>query len=1080
MEALPKFVRPLVPLLVNGLIVVLILSTVFAYSDLRSTALSPRPEGSILVGGAIEGGVYIDHNGNGVREAQDNGLAGVLIELRDEATGGQTYYASATTTPDGIYRFTDLADGAYVVTENDLSLFVSTTTNTQTVSVAGAMVQGIDFLDTLPRTVSGTVFDDVNQDGFHGLTEARIGDALVQVYDDVNANGLIDEGEALLGSDLTDVQGHYIIPGLLPGRRVVSIHPPQGSSQPPSQTATELLSGEVGSFGKPLDLPLGVSRQQPAPSQTPAFVADEVVVRLADGVTTETLGSLLSQHHLQIKQQIPVLHSYVLSTPAGQAQAVVHALNQLPSVRYAELNYMVKADLTPTDPDYSDVSKVYAPQMINIEPAWDITTGSPSFIVAVLDTGISMTHPEFSGRILPGYDFVNNDADAQDDEGHGTHVSGIIAAGLNNGQGSVGIAPGVKIMPLKVMSNLGYGSWVGIADAVIYATDHGARVINMSFGGSGTSYLMTDAVLYAANHGVVMVASSGNDGSTQPMYPAYYPDVIAVGATTYYDDWLTISNYGTWIDVTAPGDTVWSTLWTPENPNTYQYFSGTSMAAPHVSGLAALILSAHPNFSPADVRALIRQTAADKGAPGFDIYYGYGRIDAGAALAAAATWTPYTPTPTITPTPTFTPTPLVTNTPTPTPTPTNTWTPTSTPTNTPTSTPTSTPTRTPTPLATATVTPTPTKTPTPTATIPPYVQRANSGSTATYTDGQGLVWAIDKAFATGSWGYTGGTAKSSTKAVGNTLDDKLYQKYRESPGEYKFTVPNGNYEVTLRFADFTATSATSRIMRITIEGVIVENTLNIWSLVGQYNALDRVYQTTVSDGILNIMFIQNGGSYVPLVNAVGVRQIPLPTPTPTATNTPTLTPTPTPTNTPCPTCPTATPTATRTPTATPTATPTTPPYATQRVNSGGTAFTDTSSQVWAADQAYLINGWGYTAGTAKSTTTAVGGTLDDGLYQKWRDAPGEYRFTVPNGNYEVTLKFAEFEASKSTARVMQIMLETTVVETALSVYGQVGKAVALDKVYTITVSDGVLNIVFTKNGGTMNPMISGIQVRRLP
>ncbi|MBK9092956.1 MAG: hypothetical protein IPM84_09285 [Anaerolineae bacterium] len=209
------------------------------------------------------------------------------------------------------------------------------------------------------------------------------------------------------------------------------------------------------------------------------------------------------------------------------------------------------------------------------------------------------------------------------------------------------------------------------------------------------------------------------------------------------------------------------------------------------------------------------------------------------------------------------------------------------------------------------------------------MQRVNAGSTTAFTDGQGLVWAVDKAFAVNSWGYTGGTAMSSTRSVDNTTDDVLYQKYRESAGEYKFTVPNGNYEVTLRFAEFSVTSSTSRVIRLTLEGVIVESALSIYGTVGRYVALDRVYQATVSDGILNIMFIQNGGTYAPVVSAVGVRQVPPPTPTPTATNTPTATPT----NTPCVACPTATPTSTHTPTRTPTPTATPVPYA-QRVNSG--------------------------------------------------------------------------------------------------------------------------------------------------
>ncbi len=1034
-------------------------------SDARPiAALAPTDAGE------IKGSVFFDRNGNGVRDAQDTGIAGILIELRDQATGGQTHYEATTTTPDGMYRFFNLSDNTYEVIETDLSGFVSTSSNAQIVIVAGAIVENVDFMDTLARTLSGTIYDDANHDGVRGLTEARIPDALVEVIADLNLNGIIDIGEPVLGSDGSDIQGNYVITGLLPGPRVVRVQPPGGISEP-QQSPLDLISGEVGAPGATFDLSFGAMQHSTPklPSRqatTTPFVADQIVVRFSETLNNKAIGQILRAYSLEQVHAIEPLHALVLRTRPGQALTTIQALRQRPDVRYAEPNYVVEAGLTPNDPDYSDVNLVYAPQVINAENAWNVTTGDPNLIVAVLDTGISQTHPEFSGRLVFPYDFVNNDSDPADDEGHGTHVAGIIAAAMNNNQGNTGISPSVKIMPLKVLDQTGYGSWVKVADGLIYATDHGAKVVNMSLGSTGTSYLMTDAVSYAYGHGVVMVASSGNNGMNQNFYPAYYNEVIAVGATDYYDTWWTLSNYGSYIEVTAPGDTVWSTWWRSYDPNTYQYLSGTSMAAPHVAGLAALIISAHPTFSVDDVRAIIRQTAVDKGAAGFDIYYGHGRIDAGAALAAAAVWTPYTPTPTVTPTPLFTNTP----TPTPTATPTATWTPT--PTSTPTATPTGTPTHTPTPEPSSTPTHTPTRTPTATPTSPPYVQRANAGGSSAFTDSQGLTWAIDKAFASGSWGYTGGTAKSSTKSVTNTTDDALYQKYREAPGEYKFTVPNGEYEVTLRFCEFTATSSSARIMRITIEGVIVENTLNLYSLVGQYKALDRVYQTTVSDGVLNVMFLQNGGSYVPIVSAVGVRQLPPPTPTPTHT------PTATPTNTPCPTCPTATPTHTPTPTFTPTNTPTAPPYSTQRVNAGGTQFTDGSSQIWNADQAYQTNGWGYSAGSAKSSTTAVAGTTDDLLYQKYREAPGEYRFTVPNGTYEVTLKFAEFTVTKSSDRVMKITMETTIVESALSVYGQVGKAVALDKVYTIAVSDGVLNVIFAQNGGRYSPIISAIQVRQ--
>ena len=305
--------------------------------------------------------------------------------------------------------------------------------------------------------------------------------------------------------------------------------------------------------------------------------------------------------------------------------------------------------------------------------------------------------------------------------------------------------------------------------------------------------------------------------------------------------------------------------------------------------------------------------------------------------------------------------------------------------------------------------------------------------------------------------------------MSNTEDDALYQKRRESPGAYRFNLPNGAYQVNLYFAEFDVTKSTDRVMRITIEGVVVESGLSIFGQVGRYAALIKNYQVAVSDGQLNIQFDQDGGSKPPVVSAVMISQTVPPTPTPTAT----VTPTATPTNTPCVTCPTATPT----PLAT--ATPTSTPY-TQRANNGGAAFADGQGQAWAADKAFTSGSWGYTAGSAKSTTTAVAGTTDDALYQKWRSAPGEYRFTVANGAYEVTLRFAEFEATRSSSRVMKITIEGVVVENTLNVNSLVGNAVALDKVYQATVTDGVLNIAFAKNGGKLNPMAAAIQIRKLP
>jgi hypothetical protein len=343
------------------------------------------------------------------------------------------------------------------------------------------------------------------------------------------------------------------------------------------------------------------------------------------------------------------------------------------------------------------------------------------------------------------------------------------------------------------------------------------------------------------------------------------------------------------------------------------------------------------------------------------------------------------------------------------------------------------------------------------------LQRANSGG-ATYTDTQGGVWAADKAYAAGSWGYTTGSALSSTSAVAATNDDLLYQKYREGPGEYRFTLPNGAYVVTLKFAEFTATKTSDRKMQIAMEGIVVESGLSVYGVVGKNTALDRAYNVTVSDGLLNIVFSKaSGARKEPTISAIEVRSDLPPTPTPTATAT----------ATPCATCPT--PTFTPTPTATPTA----PPYD-QRVNAGGSTYTDSQGQVWAADKAYVTGSWGYTTGSARSSVAAVAGTNDDLLYQKYREIVGEYKFTVPNGVYEVTLKFAEFVVNNGVDRIMKITMEGMVVESGLSVYAQVGKDTALDTVYTVTVNDGVLNIAFAKGSGAKkSPAISAIRVRKL-
>ena len=212
----------------------------------------------------------------------------------------------------------------------------------------------------------------------------------------------------------------------------------------------------------------------------------------------------------------------------------------------------------PNDPDYNNASIVYGPQQINAPAAWDITLGDPNLILAVMDTGIDLTHPEFAGRLLPGYDFVNDDADPTDDNGHGTHVAGIVAAGIDNAFGIAGMAGRVKILPVKVLNASNMGWWSDVAAGITCAVDNGARVINLSLAGTAESLAVRDAITYAVSKDVVVMVAAGNDNSAVARYPAVYDNVIAVGATTYTSVRWILSNYGPNLDVMAPGAMVWS------------------------------------------------------------------------------------------------------------------------------------------------------------------------------------------------------------------------------------------------------------------------------------------------------------------------------------------------------------------------------------------------------------------------------------------------------------------------------------------------------------------------------------------
>ncbi|WP_433366469.1 S8 family peptidase [Actinoplanes sp. CA-142083] len=306
--------------------------------------------------------------------------------------------------------------------------------------------------------------------------------------------------------------------------------------------------------------------------------------------------------------------------------------------------------------------------------AWAASTGD-RVTVAVVDTGVASDHPDLAGQVLPGADFVGGvEGIAIDPNGHGTHVAGVIAAAAGNGVGIAGVAPDARILPVRVLGANGSGYLSDVANGIVYAAEHGADVINLSVSATMRASSVTSAIEYARSRGIVVVAAAGNSrGSGSPVsYPAAEPGVIAVAATDRADRVASYSNAGDYVDVAAPGSGIVSTF-----PSTgYRMMNGTSMATPHVAGLAALIRAADPRLGPDEVERAIESTAVDLGAPGRDDDYGYGRVDATAALAAVAPRTPEespsaepTPSAELTPTTDLTPTTEAAPEPTPTPTP---------------------------------------------------------------------------------------------------------------------------------------------------------------------------------------------------------------------------------------------------------------------------------------------------------------------------------------------------------------------------------------------------------------------------
>ena len=325
------------------------------------------------------------------------------------------------------------------------------------------------------------------------------------------------------------------------------------------------------------------------------------------------------------EEAIQGIDARVVRIPKGLEQAIVQELGEDPAVGAVERDRMLAPVGTiPDDPKYP--SAWHLPLM-GMPAAWDLSTGS-GIVVAVLDTGVYAGHPDLAGKLLPGWNAVDQSNDWADLKGHGTNVAGVIAAVTNNGIGVASIARDAKILPVRVSNRSdGVAYLSDIARAITWAADNGARVANVSYMVAGSTTI-ENAARYMRDKGGLVVSAAGNDGTDYG-----YSDsaaVITVSATTSSDVKASWSNYGNVVDVAAPGKGIWTT----NKSGGYSAVSGTSFASPATAAVAALIFAADPTLTPDEVETVLETTAADLGDPGYDTWYGHGRVDAAAALAS--------------------------------------------------------------------------------------------------------------------------------------------------------------------------------------------------------------------------------------------------------------------------------------------------------------------------------------------------------------------------------------------------------------------------------------------------------------
>ena len=344
----------------------------------------------------------------------------------------------------------------------------------------------------------------------------------------------------------------------------------------------------------------------PTNSSGPASSApDRILVKFKAGTDANTAAAIHRQNGGTVVGTVRGLGVQAIAVPAGTSASKIASYYRNPNVQYAESDHIASAvgkpAPAPVTPAVSDTyfSKQWGMTKVQAPDAWTVTKGNSAIKIAILDTGIDQNHADLSSKIVAQSNFTDS-ATVDDLYGHGTHVAGIAAAITDNEIGVAGLGFNSSLMNGKVLDDSGSGYYSWIANGVMWAADNGAKVINMSLGGTYSDITLAAAVNSAWTNGAVIVAAAGNNGNSVPFYPAAYDNAIAVAATDSKDNRASFSNFGSWVDVAAPGVNIYSTY----NDGAYTYMSGTSMASPHVAGLAALVWAKYGTDN-ADVRARI-------------------------------------------------------------------------------------------------------------------------------------------------------------------------------------------------------------------------------------------------------------------------------------------------------------------------------------------------------------------------------------------------------------------------------------------------------------------------------------------